>query len=55
MDTKTPNTHEQIRSLRGKVRWTGDLDAMRRDRVVEPIERASISSLLAARRPIDPG
>ena len=23
---------EKIRSLRGKVRWEGDLDAMRRDR-----------------------
>ncbi|MGH7814792.1 MAG: type II toxin-antitoxin system VapB family antitoxin [Candidatus Binataceae bacterium] len=25
-------SQEQIRSLRGKVKWEGDLDAMRRDR-----------------------
>jgi len=24
-------SQERIRELRGKVRWTGDLDAMRRD------------------------
>jgi Arc/MetJ family transcription regulator len=24
-------SQEQIRHLRGKVRWTGDLDSMRRD------------------------
>jgi Arc/MetJ family transcription regulator len=24
-------SQERIRKLRGKVRWTGDLDAMRRD------------------------
>ena len=25
-------SQEQVRNLRGKVRWTGDLDTMRRDR-----------------------
>ena len=25
------NAHDQIRSLRGKLRWEGDLDAMRTD------------------------
>jgi Arc/MetJ family transcription regulator len=27
---------EKIRTLRGKVLWEGDLDAMRRDREVDP-------------------
>ena len=38
MDSKILKSQEQVRSLRGKLHWTGDLDAMRRDRVVEPIE-----------------
>jgi len=27
---------EKIRTLRGKVLWEGDLDAMRRDREIDP-------------------
>jgi hypothetical protein len=53
MDKKPIKSQKQIRSLRGKLHWTGDLDAMRCDSVIETTERASISSVLAEWEQID--
>ena len=49
---------ERIRRLRGKLKWEGDLEAMRRDRFVKCLLRNNLPIFLAAacssiRREID--